>query len=84
MKNKVLPPYIEFLYLKMAQHKEFPYPLFSEAIWGKHREKDVGLSGLALQNNSSNYPVLILNRQLGNYLLSTRESNGPACLQDCK
>ena len=30
--------------------------------------------GLALQSNSSKHLVLILHRQLGNYLLSTRES----------
>ena len=37
--------------------------------------KDVGLLGLALQNKSSNYLVLMLHRQLRNYLLVTRESH---------
>ena len=39
--------------------------------------EDVGLSGLTLQRDSFKCLVQIPHWQLGNYLLSTRESYGP-------
>ena len=55
-------------------HKVARSLLFNEAIWDKHWEEDVGLFGLALQSSNSNCLVQISHRQLGCYLLITRES----------
>ena len=69
--NKVLSPYDNCLCHKVA-HILF----FTEAKWGNDWEEDVGLLGLALQSKTSNCLVLIPDRQLEKYLLSTGESNG--------
>ena len=66
------PPYDNSLCHKVA-HVLF----FIETMWGKHWEEDAGLSGLAMQSNSSNCLVLISHRQLGNYLVGTGKSYGP-------
>ena len=54
-----------------------PQPPIQLSYLGKHWEEDVGLFGLALQSDSSNCLMLILHRQLGNYLLSSAEGYGP-------
>ena len=72
MQNKGWPPYVN-----SPWHKVAGFLWFNEAIWGKHWEKDVWLSGFALQSNSSICLVWILHRQLGNYLAGTGRSYGP-------
>ena len=49
-------------------HKKFQFIFFNEAIWSKYWEDDVGLSGLALQINSSNCLALIETN--GDYLFA--------------
>ena len=71
-RNKMLPPYAKLPCHKVAHGIPLPFNQWSHA--NKHWEE---YFGLALQNNSSNCLVLILHRQLGNYLLSTGESYGP-------
>ena len=58
---------------KVAYYRESHSLSFNEAIWANIEKR---MLGLALQSNSSNYPVLILHRQLGNYLFGARESYG--------
>ena len=74
LKNKVLTHYVNNPCHKVAHYREFHSFLFSEAIWGKHWEEDVGLSGPVLLSNISNCLMLILHRQLGIYLLNTGDS----------
>ena len=62
---------IKFPWYSVAQHRELHSLLFNEIISGKHGEKAVGLSGLALKSSHSNCLVLILHRQVGNCLLGT-------------
>ena len=47
------------LYDNSLCHKVVNFLFFSEAIWGKYWEEDVGLLGLAVQSNSSNCLALI-------------------------
>ena len=68
-KNHVLPLYVKFPCHKRAQHRMYQFLLSNEAIWGKHGEDDVELSGLTLQINSSTCLVLTLHTQLENYFL---------------
>ena len=72
--NKVLPPYVNSPCQMVAHYREFHSLLLNEAISGKHWEVNVGLSGFALHSNGSNCLILILYRQLGNYLLSIGNS----------
>ena len=73
--NKVLPPYV-----KLPRHKEAPAILLPlnqySHVRPTLREKCWAVRP-ALNSNSSNCLVLILHRQLGNYLLCTGESYGP-------
>ena len=55
-------------------HQGFHFLLINEAMQGKHWEESVGP---ALWSNSFTCLVLILHRQLGNYLLSNGESYSP-------
>ena len=70
-----MPPYVKLPCQKWHK-KEHHFLLYNETIEGKHWEEDIRLLGLAFQNNNANCLVLILHRQLGNYLLDTRESYG--------
>ena len=58
----------------MLAYNDFLYHLLNETIWHKCWEEDVWLSGIAVQSNSSNSPLLIPHRKLGNYSLGTRNS----------
>ena len=53
--------------------------LFNEAIWANIEKR---MLAIVLQSNSSNCLVLILHRQLGNYLLSIGERYSPTYMQD--
>ena len=58
------------LYVSSLCHKVAHFLFFNEAILDKHWKEDVGLSGLALQCNSSNCLVLIMHRQCGETICS--------------
>ena len=66
MKNKVQAPYV-----KSSARRWYTTgnPTASSSInpYEQTLREDVGLLGLALQSNSSDYPVLILHRQLGKW-----------------
>ena len=61
-----------------------PQPLTQWNQVGKHWEKYVGLSGLAIQSNSSNCLILKLHRQLRKSLLSSGECYGPTAKHTLK
>ena len=59
---------------KVAHYRESHRPLLNEVIWANIKER---LFGLALQSNRSNCLVIILHRQFGTYLLSSRAIYSP-------
>ena len=74
-KNKVLPPYVNSLATRWHM-LGIPLPLNQWSHARQTLRRRCWAVGPALQSNSSTCLVLILHRQLGNYLLSTGESYG--------